>query len=86
MAATHYNPLPLAPGIEDPVNLQEASALFARTGHKASVETLRRYIHEDEIDTVRVGPKRTVYASYSDLLDAHFKRTAAKLRATADWP
>ena len=86
MAATHYSPLPLAPGIEDPVTYKEASALLARTGHPAPESTLRRYVSEDNIKTVRVGPKRVVYVSYSDLLDAHFKRTAAKLRASSNWP
>lgn len=86
MAATHYNPLPIAPGIEDPVTYEEASALFARTGHPAPVSTLRRYVREDGIKTVHVGPRRVVYVSYTDLLDAHFKRTAAKLRASSDWP
>ncbi|MER6249425.1 hypothetical protein [Streptomyces griseorubiginosus] len=86
MAATHYNPLPLAPGIEDPVTYKEASALLARTGHPAPESTLRRYVREDHIETVHVGPLRVVYASYSDLLQAHAKRTAAKLRASSDWP
>lgn len=85
MAATHHNPLPLA-GIEDPVSLKEASVLLARTGHPAPVNTLRRYVQEDGIETVHVGPRRVVHVSWSELLDAHFKRTAAKLRASADWP
>lgn len=86
MAATHHQPLPVAPGIEDPVTYKEATALFARTGHPAPESTLRRYVREDDIPTVRVGPKRTVHVSYSDLLDAHFERTAAKLRASSNWP
>ena len=86
MAATHHNPLPYAGRIEDPVSLKEAAALFARTGHPAPVNTLRRYIQEDGLATVHVGPKRVVHVSWSELLDAHFKRTAAKLRASADWP
>lgn len=86
MAATHYNPLPIAPGIEDPVTYKEASALFARTGHPAPESTLRRYVREDGIKAVHVGPLRVVYVSYTDLLEAHFQRTAVKLRASADWP
>lgn len=85
MAATHHTPLPLA-GIEDPVSLKEASALFDRTDHKAPLETLRRWVREDDLAAVRVGPKREVHVSWSDLLEAHAKRTAAKLRASADWP
>lgn len=82
MAATHYSPLPAE--IEDPVTYKEAVALFERTGHKAAETTLRRYVEEDELTTVRVG--RTIYASWTDLLEAHFKRTAVKLRASSNWP
>lgn len=84
MAATHHSPLPI--GIEDPVSLKEASALFDRTDHKASVETLRRWVHEDDLETEHRGPKRVLHVSWSDLLEAHFKRTAAKLRASSNWP
>ena len=86
MAATHHNPLPYAGRIEDPVTYEEAIALFARTGHPAPASTLRRYVREDQLATERVGPKGVVHVSWSDLLDAHFRRTAAKLRASADWP
>lgn len=86
MAATHYSPLPASDEIEDRVNYEEASALFARTGHPVPVSTLRRYVREDELKTIRVGRKRVVYVSWSDLLEAHFKRTAVKLRASSNWP
>lgn len=82
MAAPH--PLPLTDEIQDPVSYEEAAALFARTSHPASPTTLRRYVQEDRLDTVRSG--RTVYVSWSDLLEAHGRRTAAKLRAGSDWP
>jgi tryptophan 2,3-dioxygenase len=82
MAATHYSPLPAE--IEDPVTYEEAIALLARTGHPAGKTTLRRYVQEDELDTVRVG--KTIYVSWTDLLEAHFKRTAVKLRASSNWP
>ncbi|WP_042174623.1 DNA-binding protein [Streptomyces sp. NBRC 110035] len=82
MAATHYSPLPEQ--IEDPVTYQEAAALFARTGHDAPVSTLRRWAKEDRLETVKSG--RTVYVSWSDLLEAHAKRMAVKLRASSNWP
>ncbi|MEU5043229.1 hypothetical protein [Streptomyces griseorubiginosus] len=86
MAATHYNPLPQPDRIEDPVTYEEAACLFARTEHPAPVSTLRRYVREDGLATERVGPKRVVRVSWSDLLEAHRERTAAKLRASSDWP
>lgn len=84
MAALHYTP---APGgladIEDPVSYEEASALLARTGHPAAVNTLRRWVQEDDIATVRV--RRKDYASWTDILQAHGRRTAVKLRASSNW-
>ncbi|MFB7738265.1 hypothetical protein ACFC08_28530 [Streptomyces sp. NPDC056112] len=80
--STHYSPLPAQ--IADPVTYEEAVSLFARTGHKAAKTTLRRYVQEDDLDTVRAG--KLVYVSWSDLLEAHSKRTAAKLRASSNWP
>lgn len=82
MAATHYSPLPVE--IEDPVTYEEASALLARTGHKAPVNTLRRWVKEAGYETVKVG--RVVYVSWSDIQEVHRDRTAAKLRASSDWP
>lgn len=82
MAATHLSPYPAE--IEDPVSYKEAVALLARTGHPAEMTTVRRYVKEDGLDTVKVG--KTVYVSWSDLLEAHFKRTAVKLRASSNWP
>lgn len=85
MAATHCQPAPTSlRDLERPVTYEEASALLARTGHKASPNTIYRWVQEDGIATVRV--RRKDYASWTDILDAHFKRTAAKLRASANWP
>jgi tryptophan 2,3-dioxygenase len=80
MAATHASPA----FIEDPVTYKEAIALLARTGHPAPESTLRRWVHDDQLDTVRMGGK--VHVSWSDILDAHGRRTAAKLRASSNWP
>jgi hypothetical protein len=82
MAVTYPSPHPAE--IEDPVTYEEASELFAHTGHPAAVNTLRRWVKEDGIATERRG--RPVYVSWSALLDAHARRTAAKLRASGDWP
>ena len=82
MAATHLSPL--AGAIADGVTYEEASALLDRTGHPASPTTLRRWAKEDRLTTEKVG--RKVYVSWSDLQEAHFKRTAAKLRASSNWP
>ena len=80
MAVAHYSPLPTE--IEDPVTYEEASALLARTGHKAPVSTLRRWVREDGLGTVQAG--RKVYVSWSDVLDSHARRTAAKLRSSSN--
>lgn len=78
MAATHYNPASAA--IEDPVTYKEASALLARTGHPAAYWTIARW----GLPKVCVGG--TNYVSWSDVLEAHGDRVAAKLRASGDWP
>lgn len=82
MAVTQYSPLP--DSIDDPVSYKEASALLARTGHPADPETIRRWVREEELETVRI--RRTHYASWSDILEVHGRRTAAKLRASSNWP
>lgn len=82
MAATHYSPLPDA--IEDPVSYREASALFAKTGHKAEPETIRRWVKEEQLETVRM--RRTDYVSWSAIQEVHRDRTAVKLRASSNWP
>ncbi|MCX4885943.1 hypothetical protein [Streptomyces sp. NBC_00847] len=89
MAATHYSPQPYAPGIEDPVTYEEASALLARTGHKASAGTVARWVAqanaaEESILVVRVGRKD--YVSYTAVLELHRDRTAVKLRVSSNWP
>lgn len=90
MAALNYSPRPESlEDLEDPVNYKEASALLARTGHSVAPETIRRYVKEDGLATVSVrGRTRqmTKYVSWTDVLEAHFKRTAARLRASSDWP
>lgn len=88
MAATHYSPLPIAPGIEDPVTYREASALLARTGHPAARGTIARWVAEanaekETIPVVRV--RGTDYVSWSAILEEHGRRTAVKLRASAAW-
>jgi len=82
MAATHLSPL--AGAIADGVTYEEASALLDRTGHPASPTTLRRWVKEDRLTTEKVG--RIVYVSWSDLLEAHLKRAAVRLRASSNWP
>jgi hypothetical protein len=89
MAATHYSPIPYTPGIEDPVTYEEASAMLARTGHKASVTTIGRWIAqanavEEAVPVVRVGRKD--YVSWTAILELHRDRTAVKLRASSNWP
>lgn len=86
MAALHYAPLPSPSTIEDPVTYEEASALFALTEHPASVTTLRRWVQEDDLPTRRAGRKAKVQVSWTDLLEAHARRTAVKLRASSNWP
>lgn len=82
MAAMHLSPFVGA--IADGVTYKEAEALFKRTGHPAPESTLRNWVKEDRLATEKVG--RTVYVSWSDLLEAHLKRTAVKLRASSNWP
>ena len=84
MAAVHYSPIPTE--IEDPVTYEEASGLFARTGHQVSVSTLRRWVHEEDLPTTRRGRRGKVEVSWSALLEVHFRRTAAKLRCSSNWP
>ncbi|MFE0207071.1 hypothetical protein [Streptomyces sp. NPDC058985] len=89
MAALHHHPRPEAlEDIEDPVTYEEASALLARTGHPARAETIRRWVKEDGLDTVSVRSRTgfTKHVSWTDVLEAHARRTAAKLRASSDWP
>lgn len=92
MAAVHYSPIPTE--IEDPVTYKEASALLARTGHPAAARTIANWVAQanqralagerEAIEVVRV--RRTDYVSWSDVLDEHGDRTAAKLRCSSNWP
>lgn len=88
MAAVHYNPLPDAARIEDPVSYKEASALLADTGHPASAQTVARWVreanqYEETIPVVRAG--KTDMVSWTLIVREHKRRTAAKLRASAAW-
>lgn len=67
--------IPSIEGIPDPVTLEEAVALFQRTGHPAPKSTLENWIREAGIKKARRG--RTNYFSYSALLKIH----AVKIRA-----
>lgn len=89
MAALQHQPRPESlQDIEDPVTYTEASALLARTGHPARVETIRRWVKEDGLPTVSVRSRTgfTKHVSWTDVLEAHATRTAARLRAGSDWP
>lgn len=80
MAATHYSPQPYAPGIEDPVTYEEASALLARTGHPYHARSIARW----GLPHVRVN--RSDYVSWSDVQEAHRDRVAVRLGASSNWP
>ena len=83
MAVTYPSPHPTA--IEDPVTYEEASALFDRTGHPAPVNTLRRWVKQDQLATEhRRG--QPVHVSWSALLEAHRRRIGARLRCSSNWP
>lgn len=53
----------------DLVSLTEASALFAETGHEASVRTLKRWTQKHGVFVQRI--RREDHASWSDLLEIH---------------
>jgi hypothetical protein len=67
--------IPTIAGIPDPVTLDEAVALFQRTGHPAPKTTLENWIRQEGIKKVRRG--KTNYFSYTALLKIH----AVKIRA-----
>ena len=54
-ASMYYSPVPAE--LRDPVTYEEASALLAPTGHPAPVSTLRRWVREEGLGTVKVGRK-----------------------------
>lgn len=83
MATPHHSPTPEAAQIEDWVTYEEALALLARTGHRVPDSTLRRYVRQDQLPTRRVGAKDKVLVLWSDVLESHRRRTAAKLRSAA---
>jgi hypothetical protein len=66
--------IPNIASIPDPVTLDEAEALFRRTGHPAPKSTLERWIRLEGIPRVRHGK---VYVSYTALLKVH----AVKIRS-----
>lgn len=60
----------------DLLSLQDCSRLLKRTGHPASVSTLRRWIDEDGVIRERHG--RKIYVSFSDILVVHRDRVLAR--------
>jgi len=84
MAISSPSPSPHPAVIEDPVTYKEASALFARTGHPAPESTLRRWVKEENIPTERRAG--IVQVSWTALMEAHGRRTGAKLRCSSNWP
>lgn len=85
MAAPHHRTDPHPAGLEDAdqpqlVAYEEAVALLARTGHKLSTSTLRRF----GLTNVRMGGKD--YVDWADVLEEHARRTGAKLRCSSNWP
>lgn len=61
--------LSITPHVSDMVTLKELSGLFRRTGHPASVTTLRGWIVKHEVPTQREG--RTDLVSYTSMLKVH---------------
>ncbi|WP_228994342.1 hypothetical protein [Streptomyces sp. DH8] len=62
------------PAPNDLMPLQAISDLLGRTGHPASVSTIRRWIAAEDLPTVRrrsAGGWRRDYVSYSDVLPVH---------------
>ncbi|MFC8339336.1 hypothetical protein ACFUJX_20310 [Streptomyces rubiginosohelvolus] len=73
MAIEHLIPAP-APAPNDLMPLQDIAELLGQTGHPASVSTIRRWIADEDLPTVRrrtAGGRRKDYASMSDILLAH---------------
>jgi hypothetical protein len=68
----------LSPSAEslDEVSLDEASALFERTGHPVRTRTLRRWCDKHGVEVIHRG--RSNYASWSDLLIVHAKEVDAR--------
>ncbi|MFD1278055.1 hypothetical protein [Streptomyces kaempferi] len=67
--------IPHIAGIPDPVSLDEAVALFQRTGHPAPKSTLEGWISQAGVTKVRSG--KHSYVSFTALLEIH----AVKIRA-----
>ncbi|MFH8483655.1 hypothetical protein [Streptomyces sp. NPDC018055] len=70
-----------APAPNDLMPLQAVCDLLAQTGHPASVSTIRRWIADEDLPTVRrrsAGGWRRDEVSYSDILMAHRDWVEAK--------
>ncbi|GGU62056.1 hypothetical protein [Streptomyces lavendofoliae] len=66
LAPEHHRTVPA-----DLESLEDLAALLAETGHPASVREIRRWIESRELYTERRGPKRKIYASNTEILEAH---------------
>ncbi|MFD7855227.1 hypothetical protein ACFV6B_13205 [Streptomyces microflavus] len=78
MAIEHLIP---APAPNDLMPLQAICDLLAQTGHPASVSTIRRWIADEDLPTIRRRSSkgwRRDYVSYSDILMAHRDWVQAK--------
>lgn len=76
MAIEHLASVTPHPVASDLTSLQACSDLLKQSGHPASVTTLRRWIEEHRIDTVRRG--RADYVSFSDILEVHRDEVAKR--------
>jgi hypothetical protein len=68
--------LSITPHVSDMVTLKELSGLFRRTGHPASVTTLRGWITKHEVPTERQC--RTDVVSYTLMLQVHREEIARR--------
>ena len=75
MAIATLSPLPSG-ATSDLVTLQEASELFAETGHPARPRTLKRWCLKHGVRVVRQN--RNDWARWSDLLEIHAAEVDAR--------
>lgn len=66
LAPEHHRTTPV-----DLESLEDLAALLAETGHPVSTKTIDRWIKNRDLYTERRGPKRKIYASHTDILEAH---------------
>lgn len=69
--------LSITPHVDDMVTLKELSGLFRRTGHPASVTTLRGWITKHGVPTGRQG--RSDVVSYTRMLKVHREEIARRV-------